>query len=428
MTPTLLFWAFALVLTLASVAALAVPLLRARPRTAPGDDDASAAIFRDQKRQIDEEFAAGAITAEERDAAHAELVARLSAELGAAEPGKPAAAGRAPWIAAITLVAILPAAALIAYLALGNPSAIDAKPTASHAQDGEILAMVEKLAQRMRDRPDDPQGWLLLGRSWNALKRFPEAAEAYARAAKLVPGDADLLADWADALGMAQGRSLAGKPTEIIAQALAADPKHPKSLALAASAAMERRDDRTAVRYWRALLAELPPGSEEAQGVAATIAQLEGPGAAPRAPAPSASAARPAADAGTPAAASSPKAATPAAAGARITGRVSVAAALAARVPRDATVFVFARAPSGPRVPLAVLRRPARDLPFEFTLDESMAMAPGMSLATVREVVVEARVSATGNATAAPGDLTGGTGPIAPGATGVVVTIDRVVP
>ncbi len=97
-------------------------------------------------------------------------------------------------------------------------------------------------------------------------------------------------------------------------------------------------------------------------------------------------------------------------------------------VPKGATVFVFARAPSGPRVPLAVLRRPAGDLPFEFTLDESMAMAPGMSLATVREVVVEARVSASGNATAASGDLTGGTGPVVSGATGVVVTIDRVVP
>ena len=106
----------------------------------------------------------------------------------------------------------------------------------------------------------------------------------------------------------------------------------------------------------------------------------------------------------------------------------ALAPALVGRVPPDATVFVFARAPSGPRVPLAVLRRTGRDLPFDFVLDDSMAMAPGMNLSSAREVVVEARVSASGNASPAPGDLTGATAPLAPGATGVVVTIDRVLP
>lgn len=416
------FWALALALVLATLAALVVPLLRTRARReGPAPDDAAAAVYRDQKRQLDADFAAGAIGEEERAAAEAEIVARLGAELSAAPQPDAAEAGRAPWIVAIAIVAIVPAAALVAYLAVGNPQALDAGAARKRMTEPEVLSMVERLAQRMKADPSDPQGWLLLGRSWSALQRYQESADAYAEAVKRMPGNADALADWADALAMAQGRKLAGKPTEIIGQALAADPTHPKSLALAASAAMERGDDKAAVRYWQALLAVVPPGSEDAQGIAATIAQLGGsPSPAPlsSAGAPlSSAAARPA---------PGPSAAAPAAS--RITGRVEVAPALASRIPPDATLFVYARAAQGPRMPLAIVRRTARELPLEFALDDSMAMAPGATISSAREVVVEARVSASGSATAASGDLSGVSATVAPGATGLRITIDRVVP
>ena len=409
------FWALALALVLATLAALVVPLLRSRARReGPAPDDAAAAVYRDQKRQIDADFAAGAIGEEERAAAEAEIVARLGAELSAAPQPDAAAAGRAPWIAAIAIVAILPAAALVAYLAVGNPQALDAGAARKRMTEPEVVSMVERLAQRMKEDPSDPQGWLLLGRSWSALQRYRESADAYAEAVKRMPGNADALADWADAFAMAQGRKLAGKPTEIIGQALAADPTHPKSLALAASAAMERGDDKAAVRYWQALLAVVPPGSEDAQGIAATIAQLGGtPSPAPL----TSAAARPSPQ---------PSAAAPAAS--RITGRVEIAPALASRIPPDATLFVYARAAQGSRMPLAILRRTARELPFEFALDDSMAMAPGATISSAREVVVEARVSASGSATAASGDLSGVSAAVAPGASGLRITIDRVVP
>ena len=423
------FWALALALVLATLAALVVPLLRTRARReGPAPDDAAAAVYRDQKRQLDADFAAGAIGEEERAAAEAEIVARLGAELSAAPQPDAAEAGRAPWIVAIAIVAIVPAAALVAYLAVGNPQALDAGAARKRMTEPEVLSMVERLAQRMKADPSDPQGWLLLGRSWSALQRYQESADAYAEAVKRMPGNADALADWADALAMAQGRKLAGKPTEIIGQALAADPTHPKSLALAASAAMERGDDKAAVRYWQALLAVVPSGSEDAQGIAATIAQLGGsPSPAPLSSAgaplssssapPSSAAARPA---------PRPSAAAPAAS--RITGRVEVAPALASRIPPDATLFVYARAAQGPRMPLAIVRRTARELPLEFALDDSMAMAPGATISSAREVVVEARVSASGSATAASGDLSGVSATVAPGATGLRITIDRVVP
>jgi cytochrome c-type biogenesis protein CcmH len=412
-----LFWGLALALVLATLLALVVPLLRTRTsRERPADADASTAIYRDQKHELDADVASGAITADERDATGAELVARLGAELASEAPAPTVPAGRAPWITAMALVALVPAIALVAYLALGRPEALDAGIARQRFSDTEILAMVDRLAQRMKDNPSDPQGWLLLGRSWNALQRYEDAAKAYGEAAARLPGNADVLADWADTLGMAQGRKLAGRPTELIAQALAADPQHPKALALAASAAMERGDDKAAVRYWRQLLAVVPPGSEDAQGIRETIAQLEG--GAPGASAPPASAP----------AASAPAAAVPAAAAARVAGRVVVSPALASRVPPDATLFVFARAPQGSRMPLAVVRRTARELPFEFSLDDSMAMSPAARLSGAREVVVEARVSTSGGATPSPGDLVGQSAVVPPGTTGIVVTIDRVLP
>ncbi len=418
MTTGTLFWALALALVLATLATLVVPLLRARPpRERPADADASAAVYRDQKHELDADLASGAISADERDATGAELVSRLGAELAAEAPAPVAPASRAPWITAIVIVALVPAAALLAYLALGRPDALDADVARKRFSDAEIVAMVERLAQRMKENPSDAQGWLLLGRSWNALQRYDDAAKAYGEAAARLPGNADVLADWADTLGMTQGRKLAGRPTELIAQALAIDPQHPKSLALAASAAMERGDDKAAVAYWRRLLAVLPPGSEDAQGVRETIAQLEG-----------GSAVTPPATAPVPAPASSPaQPAAPASAASRVAGRVVVAPALASRVPPDATLFVFARAPQGSRMPLAIVRRSARDLPFDFALDDSMAMSPAARLSGASSVVVEARISASGTATPSPGDLVGQSAAVAPGTSGIVVTIERVV-
>lgn len=423
------FWALALALVLATLAALVVPLLRSRSRReGPADDDASAAVYRDQMRQLDADVAVGVLGADERAVAEAEIVARLGTELSATAQPAAATASRAPWIVAIAIVAIVPASALVAYLAVGNPQALDAGGARPRMTESEVVSMVERLAQRMKSDPSDPQGWLLLGRSWSALQRYQESADAYAEAVKRMPGNADALADWADALGMAQGRKLAGKPTEIIGQALAADPSHPKALALAASAAMERGDNKAAIRYWQSLLALVPPGSEDAQGIAATIVELGGTPATGAPPAPAASA-RPQAP---PTDLASARPATPpteaASAGSRITGRVEIAPALAARVPPDATLFVYARAAQGSRMPLAIVRRAARELPFEFALDDSMAMAPGATISSAREVVVEARVSASGSATAASGDLSGVSAAIAPGTSGLRITIDRVAP
>ena len=242
----------------------------------------------------------------------------------------------------------------------------------------QIVAMVESLAQRLKQHPDDADGWVLLAHSYQALERFPEAADAYAHADALMPNNPGLLADYADALAMAQGRRLAGAPAALIQRALAIDPKQKKALALAATVALEAHDLDASIAYWRRLAAELEPGSDEAHQVADVIAEVEsakreGKGA------PADASKRAASAQAAPSPAAAPTGVASAAAGS-ITGRVDLNAALASKVALNDTVFIFARAAEGPRMPLAVLRVPAKDLPRDFSLDDSMSMAPGVKL------------------------------------------------
>jgi cytochrome c-type biogenesis protein CcmH len=425
----LLFWSLALLLIAVTLAFLLPPLVRGRRRgaAAPDADAAAIAVYRDQKRALDADIASGAISAAERDAAVLELSRRLGEEVAAPTQRSHLPRPRA-WVVAIALLIVIPLAAVALYARLGSPDATaptvaGSAPVPHEMSDPEMIALVEKLAQRMKSRPDDGEGWALLARSYTALGRFPEAADAYARADALMPDNPTLLVDYADALAMSQGKRLAGKPAELARRALALDPKQKKGLALAATAAMEVRDFDGALVYWRRLAAEFPPDSDDARDINSIIAEVEsdkgsgkakaGVQAVPRAPA-----AAPAS--GEPQVARS--------AGGTITGRVDIAPAIAPKVALTDTVFIFARAADGPRVPLAVLRIAARELPRDFTLDDSMGMAPGAKLSAASAVIVEARVSKSGNALPQPGDLTGRSAAVKPGTAGLKITIDQVVP
>lgn len=436
----LLFWSIAALLVAAILGMLLWPLLRARPAAAaPDDDDAVVAVYRDQKRALDAECAAGSITAAERDATVAELARRVSEDVTAGpgpapsrasmRPARRAPAQRRAWVLAAALLVLVPVASFLVYHRLGTPEATIAASApgggAPHElSERQIAAMVDGLAQRLKQRPDDAEGWVLLAHSYQALERFAESADAYAHADAIMPNNASLLADYADVLAMAQGRRLAGAPAALVQRALALEPKNKKALALAATVALEARDLDSSIAYWRRLAAEVPAGSDEARQVDDVIAEIdsakrEGKGA--RSAPPAAATAEPRAPA--PAA---PQSAGAAAAG--ITGRVELNAALAPKVALSDTVFIFARASEGSRMPLAMLRIPAKELPRDFSLDDSMSMAPGVKLSATPSVVVEARISKSGNALPQSGDLFGRSGTLKPGAAGVRVTIDQVVP
>ena len=318
---------------------------------------------------------------------------------------------------AVVLGVAVPLLAVGLYARLGNTAGLAPQAAAQPAvTEADVVAMVEKLAQRMQAQPDDAKGWLMLGRSYAALQRFPDSAKAYARAAALTPNDAQLLVDYADVLA-AVAQSAAGEPTKLITRALQIDPGNLKALALAGSAAFERKDFAGAITYWTQARATAPAGSEFAQGLDSSLAEARA-AAAPGVPPPAVNAPP------LPTAAAS----VAAPGGGQLAGRVSLAPALAARVAADDTVFIYARAAEGPRMPLAIQRRKASELPIDFTLDDSMAMAPEMKLSKFGSVIVEARISKSGDAMAKAGDLRGQLGPLKPGGAGLALVIDSVQP
>jgi cytochrome c-type biogenesis protein CcmH len=205
---------------------------------------------------------------------------------------------------------------------------------------------------------------------------------------------------------------------QLVERALALDPNHPKALSLAATAALDRKDYDGAIAHWRRLKMQFPPDSAEVREVDAMIAEAD----AAKRGTPAAAAAAPADGA------AKREASTTTLDDTAITGRVSIDVSLRDRAAASDTVFIFARAVDGPRMPLAVVRTTASALPYAFRLDDSMAMTPAARLSTAGEVVVEARVTKTGSATPASGDLRGASAPVKPGTRDVLIVINNVVP
>jgi len=255
------FILIAAVLVLISLFILVRPLWQVRADTSARRDEANLAIIRSQLAELDREFADGTLGEEEREAARTELQRRLLAE------ARPTAGGaldlRPSHATAAGLMLLLPVLAVGGYVWLGKPQALDPaaveRPQAVTA--AQIEGMVAGLAKRLQDNPGDTQGWLMLARSYKALDRLPEAAEAYAKVEAEVNKNPDLLTDYAEILGTIH-QSFQGKPAQLVTQAIKLDPQHPRGLMLAGVAAMEKGDYKTTIMYWERLLPLVEPGSE----------------------------------------------------------------------------------------------------------------------------------------------------------------------
>lgn len=402
------------------------PLLRAAPASsnAAGAMDAQRAnlqILREQLAALDAELASGVLDATQYRLARTDIERRTLEE--AQVPGlSPPTATRASKTAVMFAVC-LPLFAFVIYGVLGDPQAMLPR-AASAAQNDvtlpQIEAMVEKLAQRLDNQPTqqdgDAQAWTMLARSYSVLQRYADASRAYGRARALQPENAQLLADHADVMAMVQGQSVLGEPLQLVQRALQLDPKNLKALALAGSAAFERKDYKAALDWWGQAIPLAPAGSEFASGLQSSMQQARsaiGDTGAATANAAAVAQASPAAAAST---------------GKQVSGVVLLSPAVAARAAPDDTVFVFARAADGPRMPLAILKRKVSDLPLTFLLDDSTAMSGEMRLSKFPRVVVGARVSKSGDAMPRAGDLTGQTGPVDTGSHKLVITIDGVQP
>lgn len=407
----------ATLLAAGALAFLLRPLLKRRPGAAPDARVASSAtILGEQLAELDAERAQGLISAERHAESRAEIERRLVEDLRAApQAAVPEPDGvRAPR-AALALALTVPAAAIGLYLLVGtpaalNPAALVPAPQAQHdVSQQDVEAMVGKLAARLELKPADAEGWFMLARSQRALERYPEAVRAYEKLLALIPPDPDVLADYADALAMVAGGTFSGEPYRVLQQALALDPNHGKSLALAGTAEFERKNYKAAAAYWERLLPLLPPESELVGNVRDGIADARSRAGLPML-------------ALAPAAPAAPAAAGPEA----ILGTVSLDPALAAKAAPDDVVFVLARPVEGSRMPLAVARTQVRNLPYSFRLDDSMAMTPQARLSSQPQVIVTARISKSGTANTAAGDLEGMSAPVAPGTRALRIVISTV--
>lgn len=416
MTAMTLFVCLAAALVVFVTARLLLPLLRA-PQSKAGQTgvandrrEANLAIFRDQLADLEREHRENLLSDDDLAQSKRELQRRLLEDVdaeGAAITGQTASpAGRST---ALALLIALPLAAAAGYALLGNPRGLDPMQTQpqSRVTPEQVEAMVGKLAAKLKDNPDDANGWVMLARSYKTLGRFSEAAEAYSHAGKIVDQDAGLLADYAEILAQLNNGNLQGKPTQLLARALKLDPNEPQALLLAGAAASDRGDFAAAAGHWSNLLALLDPDSEETEALKNAVSK-----------------ARELAEQ-RPANGQSPKAAASAEG---ISGQVSLSPQLIAQAKPDDVLFVFARAEDGQRMPLAVVRSNAGSLPLRFNFDDSMALPGGKKLSEFKTVSIEARIAKAGKAQSSSGDLYGSISGIKPGKKGVNLIIDRVQP
>lgn len=417
------FWVVAIALMVAVVALLAVPL--AKRRSAGADDvdhdRSNVALFQDQMAELARDRAQGLLSGEQFEQARVELSQRLLAEVppGANAPNTAPAKSGGPWRYAI--LACVPVVAVLAYLALGMPQALDpdvVKPKQAAPADHErnLDQLAARLAERLQKHPDDTEAWVLLARSYQMLGRAPEAVQAFARAIELVPNSAQLYADYADVQVAANDGQWTPQAQATVRKALEIDPAHPKALWLAGTEAFVRKDYAAAIAHWEKLLPLAEPGTDVAQMIQKNIDEARALAGGAK---PSVAAAQTAES--TPPAA---QAAAKAAGAETLKGTVTLDTKLGAEVKSTDAVFVFARAAQGPKVPLAIRRITVQQLPYAFSLDDAAAMAPGMMISKFDQVIVGARVSRSGDAMAKPGDLEGYSAPVKPGATGIEVRIN----
>lgn len=408
------FVLLAALLVVAVTAYLIYPLLR-KPGSAAQSIDAAGerraanlAIFRDQLSELERERDEGSLSAEDFAQAKREVQRRLLEDVQP-EDGSEAKNTAVPASrkTALALLVALPLAAAIGYALLGNPRALDPAQTQARTpiSPEQMEGMVGKLAEKLKQNPDDANGWVMLARSYKALGRFAEAAAAYSHADAVVNKDAMLLADYAEVLAQTANGNLLGKPSELVERALKLDPNEPQALLLAGAAASDRGDFAAAAAHWSRLLTQIEPGTEEAEALEGAVAKARELAAQP------------------------PRNDKPqAASGPNIGGQVTLSPQLAAQVKADDQLFVFARAEDGQRMPLAATRATAGDLPLAFRLDDSMALPGGRKLSEFRTVTIEARIAKAGKAQSSSGDLFGRVHGVKPGKQGLQLTIDKVQP
>jgi len=423
----MVFWIVAALLIIAALMFLLPPLIQKTEKKDVVDREAmNTTILKDQLVELENDLAAGLLSQEQYETARHDLERSFLHE-AEQKPDSSIAVqtdrvvGRAT---AVVVAVVVPVLAVSLYGLLGSGKAglhpEDATPNIqAKGHKGTLEQQVRKLQDHLASNPDDTDSWVMLGRSFYFMKQYASASDAFAKASSLLKdSNPDLLADYADALAMANGRNMAGQPYELVKKALAIQPFNQKALWLAGTATFEAQDYKSTLDYWKRLLKLFPKGSDNYNQMVKNVAEVEHKLGMPidvdlsETPSPN----------------TSPASSSAAAGGPEVTGTVRLADALALNASIDDTLFIYAKAASGPPMPLAIIRKKVKDLPLKFTLNDSMAMNPAMKLSNFPKVVIGARISKSGNAMPQSGDMQGTYGPVAvKDAKGIEVVINQTI-
>lgn len=427
MSANVLFVVLALGMVLCVAGVLMWVLLRQRPVvTHASQAKANAKVYRDQIADLDREHESGHISDAEWQQSRDELSMRLLEDTSAQDDPVAKQEKPALWTAVLVAVA-LPLSAVGMYMWVGEPDALN--PMAVQSNDKldptQLLQMAESLAQKLNDKPDNLQGWVMLGRTYRTLEKFDASVQAYDRALKLSADD-DLKLERVEVLAMKSQGNFEGEPWNVIRDILQRDPQNYGALLMAGSASYSHEKFADALKYWqqarKPLAADNPdvPGLDEA--IASVQQKLGMPVQVAKGPSAQMNAAQ------TPAAAPSANTSGAASTGLTVSGQVAIAEALKGKVKPSDVVFIYATPANGERMPLAIFKTTVAQLPLAFTLDDSTAMTPERKLSGAGEVLVKVRVSKSGNAMPQSGDLAGTLGPVKVGAKGLKLEIKDQIP
>ena len=387
------FWSLAAVMVMMALLFLLPPLLRKRTVSAISRDDLNTNVIKEQLLELKADLEAGKLDKTQFDAARQDLERELLYDLattGDTQTARPEHGGR--WLT-LLLIPAIPLCAVLLYQLMGSAELIDRVPQTQTAQSqpaqpvASIDEMVAQLAARLQQQPDDLEGWVMLARTYSITKRYHEAESAYENVLRLGGENANVLVDYADAMVMVNGGQFNDASGALLTRALELDPDNVKGLWLAGHWKNQSGAQADALDYWQQAALKLPAGSEDATVIAQQINEVQRQLGIDTKPAPTM--------------------ATDNDQGASLSVHVTLAPDFAAIAAAEDTVFIYARATQGPRMPLAIVRKQVKDLPVTVTLDDSMAMTPQMVLSKFAQVAVGARVSKSGGAMPQSGDLQG---------------------
>ena len=381
-------------------------LLRERkPMTQASQANANAKVYRDQILDLDREHDSGHISDEEWQQSRDELSLRLLEDTSAVDDPAAKAEKPAIWTAVVLAVA-LPLGSMGMYMWVGQPEALNplALKTPDQVDPKDLTKMAQTLAEKLQDKPDNLQGWVMLGRTYRTLENFDAALRAYDSALKLSDDD-DLKLERIEVIAMQRQGQFEGEPWNVIREVLQRDPQHFGALLTAGSASYAEGKFADALKYWEQARKPLDANNPDLAGLESAISTVRERLGMPPA-----------------------KAAPAATSGLNVTGQVSLSASLKSKASPNDVVFIYATPANGDRMPLAIFKTTVSQLPFNFTLDDSTAMAPDRKLSAAGEVMVKVRVTKSGNAMPQSGDLSGSLGPVKVGAKGLKLEIKDQIP